>query len=186
MITRVWKMPDAITLPVGKEAPGPVETSVPALERMRREMDRLFHEFGRALFGSPIGWNMPEVKAFWRTVGRGIAPVVDFVALAGESERLALKDEARDGAASIGQDAIGARAPVDNLDGVRGRIPLPECRLACGERLHRLRGERARQGRRGKMSTSASHDCRDCSGDWQSGIAVSMLSKIKLRPIFVA
>ncbi|WP_414473879.1 Hsp20/alpha crystallin family protein [Microvirga sp. M2] len=41
-------------------------------------MERLFDEFGRGL-GFPARWSMSEIEPFWRTRGRGIAPVVDLV-----------------------------------------------------------------------------------------------------------
>ena len=58
-------MAETTKLPIRKERTAPVETGWSPLESMRRELDRLFDEFGR--------------EPFWRTRGRGIEPVVDLV-----------------------------------------------------------------------------------------------------------
>lgn len=71
-------MAETTKLPVGKETAHPTETSPTASDRMRREMDRLFDEFGRG-FGFPTRWTMPDIEPFWRTAGRAAAPVVDMV-----------------------------------------------------------------------------------------------------------
>jgi HSP20 family protein len=71
-------MAETTTLPIRKDRTAPVETGWSPLESMRREMDRLFDEFGRG-FAFPKRWGMPEVEPFWRTRGRGIEPVVDLV-----------------------------------------------------------------------------------------------------------
>ncbi|WP_457093408.1 Hsp20/alpha crystallin family protein [Microvirga sp. P5_D2] len=71
-------MAETTTLPIRKDRTARVETGWSPLESMRREMDRLFDEFGRGL-AFPTRWGMPEVEPFWRTRGRGIEPVVDLV-----------------------------------------------------------------------------------------------------------
>lgn len=72
-------MAETTTLPVKKERAAPVEAGWLPLERMRREMDRLFDEFGRGFFPLSARWSMPEIEPFWRTRGRGVEPVVDLV-----------------------------------------------------------------------------------------------------------
>jgi HSP20 family protein len=72
-------MAETTKLPVKRERPAPVETGWSPLERIRREMDRLFDEFGRGMFPSPARWSMPELEPFWRSTGRGMEPVVDVV-----------------------------------------------------------------------------------------------------------
>jgi HSP20 family protein len=71
-------MAETTKLPVKKERAAPVETSWQPLERMRREMDRLFDELGRG-FGTPARWSMPEMEPFWRASERGMTPVADMV-----------------------------------------------------------------------------------------------------------
>jgi len=71
-------MAETTKLPVGKATVRPVETGLTSLDGLRREMDRLFDEFGRG-FGFPSRWSMPDIEPFWRTTGRGIEPVVDVV-----------------------------------------------------------------------------------------------------------
>lgn len=72
-------MADTTKLPVNKEANRPVERSLAPLDRMRREMDRLFDEFGRGFFPFPTRLGMPEMETFWRRSEQGIAPVVDIL-----------------------------------------------------------------------------------------------------------
>lgn len=72
-------MAETTKLPVSKEANRPVERSLASLDRMRREMDRLFDEFGRGFFPFPARFGLPEMEPFWRASERGIAPVVDIV-----------------------------------------------------------------------------------------------------------
>lgn len=71
-------MAETTNLPVGKEKNRPVESGLVSLDRLRREMDRLFDDFGRG-FSFPTRWSMPDIEPFWRTTGRGIEPVVDLV-----------------------------------------------------------------------------------------------------------
>ncbi len=71
-------MAETTKLPVNKETARPVGTGLGSLERMRREMDRRFDEFGRG-FGFPTRWSMPEFEPFWRGAGRGLEPAADLV-----------------------------------------------------------------------------------------------------------
>ena len=71
-------MVETTKLPVKKERTAPVEAGWLPLERMRREMDNLFEEFGRG-FGLPTRWSMPEIERLWQSKGRGMEPVADLV-----------------------------------------------------------------------------------------------------------
>ena len=71
-------MAETTKLPVKTERVAPVETSWQPFERMRRDMERLFDEFGRG-FGAPARWSMPDIEPFWRAAERGMTPVADMV-----------------------------------------------------------------------------------------------------------
>ena len=71
-------MAETTKLPLKKEPAAPVEAGWLPLERMRREMDNLFEEFGRG-FGFPARWSMPEIERLWRAKGRIMEPISDLV-----------------------------------------------------------------------------------------------------------
>jgi len=56
-----------------------VQANLASFDRMRRDMDRLFDELGRGFHLNPTRWSMPDLEPFWRTTGRGMAPVVDII-----------------------------------------------------------------------------------------------------------
>jgi HSP20 family protein len=72
-------MAETTKLPVGKEQSALVETGWTPMDRMRREMDRLFEEFGKGLSFFPARLSMSEMEPFWRSAGRGIEPAADMV-----------------------------------------------------------------------------------------------------------
>jgi HSP20 family protein len=72
-------MTETAKLPVRNEKSGSAEAGLTSLDRMRREMDRLFDEFGRGLFSFPSRLGEPDIEPFWRARGRGIEPIADVV-----------------------------------------------------------------------------------------------------------
>lgn len=72
-------MAETTKLPLTREQGAPAGTGLMPFDRMRREMDRLFDEFGRGFFSFPTRLAMPDIEPLWRTAGRGIEPVVDIV-----------------------------------------------------------------------------------------------------------
>ena len=76
-------MAEATTkLPVKTESKGTVPSSAPQIWRpfdtLRREVDRLFEDFGRGLWISPFHRSVFEIEPFWRReLTWNVAPAVD-------------------------------------------------------------------------------------------------------------
>jgi len=70
----------ATKLPVKTEEKAPALQAWRPLETLRREVDRLFEDFGRDLWRSPLRRSIFDVEPFWRREFTwGAAPAVDIV-----------------------------------------------------------------------------------------------------------
>lgn len=72
-------MAETTKLPLKSGKGALAETGLTSFERMRREMDRLFDDFGRGFLSLAPRRFMADVEPFWSSMGRGHEPVVDVV-----------------------------------------------------------------------------------------------------------